>query len=78
MGTDNIFNLLKEDDNLADDFYDQIVRHRNIAMRTNRRHCSTALSQREVALAATIQSSTSFFIMLAFAHLRQTSLLDAL
>ncbi len=49
---------LGEDEHLADDFYDEIIRRRDIARRTNWRHCSTALSQREVALAATIQSST--------------------
>jgi hypothetical protein len=67
MDAENNFNLLEEDDDLVDDFYNQIVRRRNIARRTNLRHHSFSLSQREVALAATIQSSTSFFITLAFA-----------
>jgi hypothetical protein len=67
MDAENILNILEEDDDLVNDFYDQIIRRRSIARRTNWRHHSTALSQREVALAATIQSSTNFFIMLAFA-----------
>ncbi len=37
---DNIF--LEEDDALVDDFYDQIIRRRNIARRTNWRHRSTS------------------------------------
>jgi hypothetical protein len=60
-------NFLGEDDDMVDKFYDQIIRRRDIARRTNQRHHSTALSQREVALAATIQSTASFYVMFAFA-----------
>jgi hypothetical protein len=63
----NNFNVEEDDENLIDDFYDAIVKRRDIARRTNWRHRSTALSQREVALAATIQSSANFFITLVFA-----------
>jgi hypothetical protein len=63
------FNVEEDDEDLVDNFYDAIVRRRDIARRTNWRHRSTALSQREVALAATIQSSTNFYITLVFAIL---------
>jgi hypothetical protein len=67
MDNPNIFNVVGVDEHLVDDFYDEIVRRRDIARRTNWRHRSMALSQREVALAATLQSSAAFFIVLAFA-----------
>ncbi len=45
-----------------DDIYDDIIRCRETTRRTNWRHRSTSLSQRDVALAATIQSSLTFYI----------------
>jgi hypothetical protein len=60
-------NILGDDEDMVDDFYDQIIRRRDISRRTNWRHYSTTLSQCDFALAATIQSSTSFFVTLAFA-----------
>ena len=40
-----------------DDIYDDIIRHRETTRRTNWRHRSTSLSQRDVALAATIKKT---------------------
>jgi hypothetical protein len=58
-------------DDLVDNYYDNIIRHRTIARRTNWRMRFTSLSQREVALAAnTIDSSIvdygQFIISLIF------------
>ncbi len=41
-------------DDLIDNYYDEIIRRQTIATRTNWRMRFTSLSQREVALAATI------------------------
>ena len=49
-----------EDDD--DDIYDDIVRLRQTTRRTNWRHRSTSLSQRDVAEAVTINSSLTFYI----------------
>jgi hypothetical protein len=46
-------------DDLVDNFYDDIIRRRTIARRTNWRLRFTSLNQREVALAASIASSLS-------------------
>jgi hypothetical protein len=45
-----------------DDFYNEIIRLRHITRRTNWRLRSTSLSQRDVALLASIQSSLSFYL----------------
>jgi hypothetical protein len=48
----------------VDNYYDEIIRHQTIARRTNGRMCFTSFSQREVALAATIEYSwLTVFIM---------------
>ena len=49
-------------DDLVDNFYDDIIRHRTIARRTNWRLRFTSLSQREVALNASIASSLSDYV----------------
>jgi hypothetical protein len=46
-------------DDFIDDYYDEIIRRRTIARRTNWRMRFTSLSQREVALVATIDASIS-------------------
>jgi len=52
-------------DDLVDNFYDDIIRRRTIARRTNWRLRFTSLSQREVALAASIAlSSLSDYVQL--------------
>jgi hypothetical protein len=51
-------------DDLADNFYDDIIRCCTIARRTNWRLRFTSLSQREVALAASIASSLSDYVQL--------------
>jgi hypothetical protein len=67
------FNVDEEDDDLVDNFFNEIVRRRDIARRTNWRHRSIALSQREVALAATLQSAASFYVTLVFAVMITTN-----
>jgi hypothetical protein len=49
-------------DDFIENYYDEIIRHRTIARRTNWRMLFTSLIQREVALAATIQSSMFDYI----------------
>jgi hypothetical protein len=51
-------------DDLVDNFYDDIIRCRTIARRTNWRLRFTSLNQREVALAASIASSLSDYVQL--------------
>ncbi len=51
-------------DDFIDNYYDEIIRHRTIARRTNWRMHFTSLIQREVALAATIQSSIFDYIQI--------------
>jgi hypothetical protein len=51
-------------DDLVDNVYDDIIRCRTIARRTKWRLRFTFLSQREVALAASIASSLSDYIQL--------------
>jgi hypothetical protein len=51
-------------DDLVDNFHDDIIRRRTIARRTNWRLRFTSLSQREVALAASIASSLSDYVQL--------------
>ncbi len=46
-----------EDDDFDDNFFDEIVRRRMIPSRTNWRYRFISLNQREVAEAATLQSS---------------------
>jgi len=53
-----------EDDD--DDIYDDIVRLRQTTRRTNWRHRATSLSQRDVALATTINSSIAFYITFTY------------
>ncbi len=57
-----------------DQFYDEIIHHRDITRRTNWQLHSTSLSQHDVAVAASIQSSLSFYITfmyLVIFHLNQ-------
>ncbi len=49
-------------DNFVDAYYDEIIRHRAIARRTNWRMCFKSLSQREIALATSINSSISNYV----------------
>jgi hypothetical protein len=49
-------------DDFVDNYYDEIIRCRTITRRTNWRMRFTSLSQRELALAATIQSSMFDYI----------------
>ena len=51
----------EDDDEEIEEIYDEIVRRRNIARRTNWRWRSTSLTQRDVAVAAYIHSSISFY-----------------
>jgi hypothetical protein len=62
-------------DNDDDDFinednfiYDEIVHHRQTACRTNWRFRATALTQCDVALAASIQASLSFLLLFDASH----------
>ena len=55
-----------EDDD--DDIYDDIVRLRQTTRRTNWRHRATSLSQRDVALAVTINSSLTFYIIFIYIY----------
>jgi hypothetical protein len=59
------------EDEEADEMMNEIVRRRDIARRTNWRCRSTALSQRDVAVAATIHSSISFYVTLLYLVLYQ-------
>jgi hypothetical protein len=54
----------EEEEDLRDQYYDHIVRRRNIPRRMNWRHRANALSQLEVALAANIQSTANDYIAL--------------
>jgi len=49
-------------DDFIDNYYDEIIRRHTIARRTNWRMRFTSLSQREVALAATIESSMTDYL----------------
>jgi hypothetical protein len=49
-------------DDFTDNYYNEIIRRQSIARRMNWRMRFTSLSQREVALAATIQSSMFDYI----------------
>ena len=51
---------------LQDQFYNQIVRRRDIPRRMNWRQRANALSQRELATASMIYSSSSFYLYLVF------------
>jgi hypothetical protein len=62
-----------EDDD--DDIYDDIIRLRAVTRRTNWRHRSTSLSQRDVALAATIHASLSSTITLMYIVICQLNFL---
>ncbi len=54
------------EDEEEDEMMDAIVRRRDIARRTNWRWRSTALSQRDVAIATSINSSLSFYFTLLY------------
>jgi hypothetical protein len=56
----------EEEEDLCDQYYDHIIMRRNIPRRTNWRHRAIALSQREVALAANIQSTANDYIAFIF------------
>jgi hypothetical protein len=62
-----------DDDDFVDDYYDEIIRHRAIARRTNWWMLFTSLSQREVALAATIESSMSEYLQILVALMITTN-----
>jgi hypothetical protein len=51
---------------LEDYYYDQIVRRRGISRRLNWRQRTNALSQREVATASMIHTSSTFYLSLVF------------
>ncbi len=59
-----------------EEFLNEIVRRRNIARRTNWRLRSTALTQRDVAIATSIRSSISLYITLLFLVSYQIYLLN--
>jgi hypothetical protein len=56
----------EEEEDLRDHYYDHIVRQRTIPRRTNWRHHANALSQCEVALATSIQSSANEYVSFIF------------
>jgi predicted RNase H-related nuclease YkuK (DUF458 family) len=61
-------------DDFVDNYYDEIIRRRTIARRTNWRMRFTSLSQREVALATSIDSSVidyTQFIMVMILTINQ-------
>jgi hypothetical protein len=64
---------IEDDDN---EMYDDIVCLRQITRRTNWRHRSTSLSQQDVALAATINSSIAFYITFIYILLFQLNSLN--
>ncbi len=49
-------------DDFVDNYYDEIIRRRTITRRTNWRMRYTSLSQREVALATSIESSMADYL----------------
>jgi hypothetical protein len=55
-----------DEDNDVEQIYDEIVRRRNIARRTNWRWRSTSLTQRDVAVASLIQSEIAFYYTLLY------------
>jgi len=72
MDEDDDNNFINEDNFI----YDEIVRRRQTACRTNWRFRATALTQRDVALAASIQASLSFCYSLMYLVIFQLYLLN--
>jgi len=72
MDEDDDNNFINEDNFI----YDEIVRRRQTARRTNWRFRATALTQRDVALAASIQASLSFCYSLMYLVIFQLYLLN--
>jgi hypothetical protein len=63
-----------QEDNDVEEMFNEIVRRRNIARRTNWCLRSTALTQRDVAIAACIHSSISLYITLFYLVLYQINI----
>jgi len=72
MYEDDDNNFINEDNFI----YDEIVRRRQTACRTNWRFRATALTQRDTALAACIQASLSFCYSLMYLVIFQLYLLN--
>jgi hypothetical protein len=62
----DIPDVKEDDESEVEQIYDEIACHPNIARRTNWRWRSTALTQRDVAVASIIHSSIAFYYTLMY------------